>query len=101
MRQSFSIVGAAFCLSLIATAGMAAPGDGASSGSSQSVTGTQLRSPQEAAPATGGGQTGAIITTNPANQTYPATVGPTGSTQPDATNPNRNQPAGGGNSGKN
>ena len=57
MRKSFSVVSAAFCLSVIATAGMAA-GSGASSGSSQSVTGTQLGSPQEASPATGGGQTG-------------------------------------------
>ena len=52
MRKSFSVVSAAFCLSVIATAGMAA-GSGASSGSSQSVTGTQLGSPQEASPATG------------------------------------------------
>ena len=96
VKKSFSVVSAAFCLSVIATAGMAAPGDGAGSGSSQSVTGTQLGSPQEASPATGGGQTGATVTSNQANQTYPATVGPTGSTQPDATNPNRSQPAGGG-----
>ena len=54
MRKSFSVVSAAFCLSVIATAGMAA-GSGASSGSSQSVTGTQLGSPQEASPATGSG----------------------------------------------
>ena len=72
MRKSFSVVSAAFCLSVIATAGMAA-GSGASSGSSQSVTGTQLGSPQEASPATGGGQTGATVTSNQANQTYPAT----------------------------
>ena len=97
MRKSFSVVSAAFCLSVIATAGMAA-GSGASSGSSQSVTGTQLGSPQEASPATGSGST---VTSNRANQTYPATVGPTGSTQPDATNPNRTQPSGGGGGGKN
>ena len=75
MGKSFSVVSAAFCLSVIATAGMAA-GSGASSGSSQSVTGTQLGSPQEASPATGSGST---VTSNQANQTYPATVGPTGS----------------------
>ena len=53
MRKSFSVVSAAIWLSVISTAGMAA-GSGASSGSSQSVTGTQLGSPQEASPATGG-----------------------------------------------
>ena len=100
MRKSLTVVSAAFCLSVVAHAGMAA-GSGASSGSSQSVTGTQLGSPQEASPATGGGQTGATVTSNQANQTYPATVGPTGSTQPDATNPNRTQPTGGGGGGKN
>ena len=68
MRKPFSVVSAAFCLSVIATAGMAA-GSGASSGSSQSVTGTQLGSRQEASPATGGGQTGATVTSkSQANQ---------------------------------
>jgi hypothetical protein len=97
MRKSLAVVSAAFCLSVVAHAGMAA-GSGASSGSSQSATGTQLGSPQEASPATGGGQTGDTVTSSRANQTYPATVGPTGSTQPDATNPNR---TGGGGGGKN
>ena len=98
MRKSFSVIGAAFCLSLIATSGMAA-GDGTGGNvGPQRVTGTQTGSQQVPNPATG---SGATITTNQANQTYPATVGPTGSTQPDATNPNRTQPSGGGNSGKN
>jgi hypothetical protein len=100
MRKSFSVVSGAFCLSLIATAGMAA-GDAGQSGSSQSVTGTQTGSQQAPIPATGGGPTGATVTSNQAHQTYPATVGPTGSTQPDATNPNRSQPSGGGGGGKN
>jgi hypothetical protein len=64
----------------------------------QRVTGTQTGSPQVANPATGSGST---VTSNQANQSYPATVGPTGSTQPDATNPNRTQPSGGGGGGKN
>ena len=97
MRESLAVVSVAFCLSVVAHAGMAA-GSGASSGSSQSVTGTQLGSPQEASPATGSGQTGATVTSNQANRSYPATVGPTGSTQPDATNPIRSQPSGGGKS---
>ena len=88
MRKSFSVVSAAFCLSVIATQGWR-PALGRSSGSSQSVTGTQLGSPQEPAQPGDreGGPTGATVTSNQANQTYPATVGPTGSTQPDAPIP--------------
>ena len=70
MRKSLTVVSAAFCLSVVAHAGMAA-GSGASSGSSQSVTGTQLGSPQEASPATGGGQTGATVTSNPSQSILP------------------------------
>ena len=70
MRKSLTVVSAAFCLSVVAHAGMAA-GSGASSGSSQSVTGTQLGSPQEASPATGSGQTGATVTSNPSQSILP------------------------------
>jgi hypothetical protein len=88
------------------TATAMAAGSGASSGSSQSVTGTQLGSPQEPTPATGSapapaytysksGNTG--LSAQSSGQTYPDKVGPTGSIQPDATNPNRSNPSGGGN----
>ena len=70
MRKSLTVVSAAFCLSVVAHAGMAA-GSGASSGSSQSVTGTQLGSPQEASPATGSGQTGGAVTSNPSQSILP------------------------------
>jgi hypothetical protein len=61
---------------------------------SQSVTGAQTHSQQESTttPATG---TAATVQPNAASQSYPGTVGPTGSTQPDATNPHRSQPSGG------
>ena len=97
MAKAFSVVGLAFCLSVAATTCMAASDSGGNVGP-QRVTGTQTGSPQVANPATGSGST---VTSNEANQTYPATIGPTGSTQPDATNPNRTQPSGGGGSGKN
>jgi hypothetical protein len=89
MKKAFCILGLA---SLLA-AGAVVPGFAASDNASQATTGTQTGSPQVATPATGSGST---VTSNQANQSYPATVGPTGSKQPDATNPNRTQPSGGG-----
>jgi hypothetical protein len=90
--QKSSVFGLALCLSVMATTCMAASDSGGNVGP-QRVTGTQTGSPQVANPATGSGST---VTPNQANQSYPATVGPTGSTQPDATNPNRTQQSGGG-----
>jgi hypothetical protein len=59
----------------------------------QSMTGTQT-------PATGSsGTAGAYRMNNQSAQGYPSGVGPTGSKQPDATNPNRTAPAGEGGSG--
>jgi hypothetical protein len=92
MSKSSSVVGLAFCLSVVATGCMAAnDGTGGNVGP-QRVTGTQTDSQQVANPATAGAGT---VTTNQA-PSYPATVGPTGSTQPDAKNPNRTQSSGGG-----
>jgi hypothetical protein len=91
--QKSSVFGLALCLSVAATACMAAnDGTGGNVGP-QRVTGTETGSQQVANPATVGA---GAVTTNQANGTYPATVGPTGSTQPDATNPNRSQQSGGG-----
>jgi hypothetical protein len=89
MKKVFSILGLASFLA----AGAVVPGFAASDNASQATTGTQTGSPQVATPATGSGST---VTSNQANQSHPATVGPTGSKQPDATNPNRTQPSGGG-----
>ena len=94
MKKTFCILGLA---SLLASAAVS-PGFAASDNASQATTGTQTGSQQVAKPATG---SGSAVTSNQANQSYPATVGPTGSTQPDATNPNRTQPSGGGGGGKN
>jgi hypothetical protein len=85
----------------VATASLAA-GSGGGGGSSQSVTGTETGSQQESLPATGStgtATTGTYGMNSQASQTgksYPASVGPTGSTQPDATNPVRSSPSGGG-----
>jgi hypothetical protein len=82
------------------TATAMAAGDGASSGSSQSVTGTQLGSPQESSPATGSApNTAPTYNYSQSGSTapsYPGKLGPTGSTEPDATNPVRSNPSGGG-----
>lgn len=94
MKKTFCILGLASLLAV----GTAVPGFAASDNASQATTGTQTGSQQVAKPATGSGST---VTSNQANQAYPATVGPTGSTQPDATNLNRTQPSGGGGGGKN
>ena len=92
MWKSSSVVGLALCLSVAATTCMAASDNGGNVGP-QRVTGTQTGSQQVPNPATG---TGSTVTSNAANQSYPATVGATGSQQPDATNPSRSQPAAGG-----
>jgi hypothetical protein len=89
------------------TATAMAAGSGAGSGSSQSVTGTQLGSPQEPTPATGSAPNTAPTYNYSQSQSrpagtsvpsYPGKVGPTGSIQPDATNPVRSNPSGGGGS---
>jgi hypothetical protein len=94
---------------LLATGGIAmaastGPGEAGAGNSSQSVTGTQLRSPQEGTPATGSAMTtpgytyqrnGTGMSAQSTGQ-YPGAAGPTGSTQPDATNPVRSNPSGGG-----
>jgi hypothetical protein len=85
MLKASSIVCSAFCLSVVATSCMAASSDNGSTNN----TSTQSGSPQVSPPATGDGSV---------RGSYPATVGPTGSTQPDATNPIRSQPSGGGKS---
>ena len=89
MKQTFCILGLA---SLLA-AGTVVSGFAASDNASQATTGAQTGGQQVPTPATGSGTT---VTSNQANQAYPATVGPTGSQQPDATNPSRSQPAAGG-----
>jgi hypothetical protein len=98
----------------VATATMAA-NDGASG--SQQVTGTMTGSQQVGTPATDNTITtrnGQVTTTTPSTRVdprngssgtgmsaqstgpqYPAVVGPTGSHQQDATNPNRSSPTGG------
>src|SRR5690242_3768142 len=73
----------------------AAGGNESGNTGSQSTTGTQTHSQQESSttPATG---SAVPMPPNTASQSYPGTVGPTGSTQPDATNPHRSSPSGGG-----
>jgi hypothetical protein len=97
MRRTLGFLSIA---ALLAGGGVAmAAGSGAGE-SSQSVTGTQLHNPQEGTPATGSAKTtpGAAGTGISAQSSgkYPGAVGPTGSTQPDATNPVRSNPSGGG-----
>jgi hypothetical protein len=69
-----------------------AANDGGGVGS-KAVTGTETGSQQTNIPATG---SALGATSNQPGTAYPATVGPTGSTQPDATNPSRSPPSGGG-----
>jgi hypothetical protein len=101
MTKTLRLLSMAALLASGAATAMAA-GSGANSGSSQSVTGTVLGSPQEGTPATGSApnpsptynysQSGSAGTSA---QSYPGKVGPTGSIQPDAT---RSNPSGGGGS---
>ena len=92
MTKGLRVLGMASLLMTGVATAMAAGGDEGGVGS-RAVTGAQTGSQQTNVPATGSAQ-GA--TANQAGPTYPATVGPTGSTQPDATNPSRSAPSGGG-----
>jgi hypothetical protein len=105
MKKSLGFLGMA---ALLATGGVALAAGAGAGDSSQSVTGTQLHSQQEGRPATGSATTvpGSTSQRNgvggmSAQSTgqYPGAVGPTGSTQPDATNPVRSNPSGGGGQG--
>jgi hypothetical protein len=73
---------------------------------SQATTGTMTGSQQVGKPATGAaspsytyprsGNTGTGMSAQSTGPAYPGVVGPTGSRQPDATNPSRSSPSGGG-----
>jgi hypothetical protein len=116
MTKTLRLLGLAALLTTgVATATMAA-NDGASG--SQEVTGTMTGSQQVGTPATDNtvttrngqhttgtppamnvdprkGSTGAGISAQSTGPQYPAVVGPTGSREQDATNPNRSSPTGG------
>ena len=91
MKKAMRILSMASLLMMGAATAMAA-NDGGGVGS-KDVTGTELRSQQTNTPASG---TALGATSTQTAPTYPGTVGPTGSTQPDATNPSRSVPSGGG-----
>ena len=116
MTKTLRLLGlAALLTSGAATATMAASND--TSADSQAVTGTMTGSQQVGTPATdntittGNGQyttgtpssnvdprkgsSGTGISAQSTGPQYPAVVGPTGSHQQDATNPNRSPPTGG------
>jgi hypothetical protein len=91
MKKTIQILSMTTLLMTGAATAMAA-NDGGGVGS-KAVTGTELGSQQTNIPATGSALGATSTQTAP---TYPATVGPTGSTQPDATNPSRSVLSGGG-----
>jgi len=115
MTKSLRLLSLATVLATgVATATMAA-NDGASG--SQQVTGTMTGSQQVGTPATGNtvttrsgqyttgtpamnvdphkGSSGTGMSAQSTGPQYPAVVGPTGSREQDATNPNRSSPTGG------
>jgi len=94
MRKTLGRLGLAALLAAgTATVSMAA----SERSGSQSVTGTQLGSPQTDTPATGSAtMPNAGVSAQTTGPAYPGVVGPTGSRQPDATNPSRSSPPGGG-----
>jgi hypothetical protein len=124
MTKTLRLLGLAALLTTgAATATMAASGEGASGGQSegasggQSVTGTMTGSQQVGTPATDNtvtttngqyttsipssivdprkGSSGTGVSAQSTGPQYPSVVGPTGSDQQDATNPNRSSPTGG------
>jgi hypothetical protein len=91
MTKTMQILGVA---SLLMTGAATAKAQGDAGGvSSKAVTGTETGSRQTNTPATGTAMSARPTQTAP---THPGTVGPTGSMQPDATNPSRPSAAGGG-----
>ena len=92
MTKALRVLGVASLLMMAVATAMAAGGEGGGVGS-RAATGTQTGSQQTNIPATGSAPE---ATSKQAGPTYPGTVGPTGSTQPDATNPSRSAPSGGG-----
>jgi hypothetical protein len=108
MMKSLRLLSLAALLTTGAAAvSMAATDAGPESAGSKSITGTQTRSQQQSVPATGSaapmtnqrmsnGGAGGLSAQTPGNgNPYPGVVGPTGSSQSDATNPNRTAPSGG------
>ena len=91
MKKTMQILSMASLLMTGAAIAMAANDSGGVG--SKGVTGIETGSQQTNIPATG---SALGATSNQTAPTYPATVGPTGSTQPDATNPSRSSPSGGG-----
>jgi hypothetical protein len=91
MKKTMQILSMASLLMTGAAMAMAANDSGGVG--SKGVTGTETGSQQTNIPATG---SALGATSNQTAPTHPATVGPTGSTQPDATNPSRSSPSGGG-----
>ncbi len=79
----------AFLAAGLSTASMADKGNNIDK---EHVTGAQI-GPQVSTPSTGRAP---VATSNQYGQTYPGQVGPTGSHEPDATNPVRSSPSGGG-----
>ena len=117
MTKTLRLLGFAALLTTgAATATMAASNE--SSTDSQAVTGTMTGSQQVGTPATDNtvptrsgqkttgtpnidptkGSSGTGISAQSTGPQYPSVVGPTGSDQQDATNPNRSSPTGGTNS---
>jgi hypothetical protein len=109
MTKTLRLLSLTGLLTVGAATAMAA-GDPGGSMSSQSMTGTQTGSQQVPTSATGSQyNTGTPTTTptytyprtgmnTPSSEQYPGQVGPTGSHEPDATNPSRSSPSGGGGS---
>jgi hypothetical protein len=112
MTKTLRLLGLAALLTTgAATATMAASNE--SSTDSQAVTGTMTGSQQVGTPATDNtvttrngqkttgtpdpkkGSSGTGISAQSTGPQYPSVVGPTGSNQQDATNPNRSSPTGG------
>jgi hypothetical protein len=103
MQRTLRVLSLAGLLATGAATAMAAGNDPGGNLNSQSTTGAQTGSQQVPSPATGSSQytypqTGRMNPTGMSAQSsqYPAQVGPTGSHDPDATNPNRSSPNGGG-----
>jgi hypothetical protein len=91
MTKTMRFLGVASLLMTGAATAVAQGGGDAGGVSSKAVTGTETGSQQTNTPATGT----ARVRGHQNRTTYPRTIGPTGSTQPDATNPTRASAAGG------
>lgn len=96
MPKALRLLSFAALLATGTSLAMAAGPEGGHSVGQETTTGRMTGSQQVPTPATGTATSPTGMSAQTTGPAYPGVVGPTGSTQPDATNPVRSSPSSGG-----